>query len=114
MNNSLKTSLNALREVSSEIYHKYVPIIDDSTDIGAFAQPLLEYPLVYNEFCEVLVNKLVYSQFETFTFNNPLRVLEGESIPLGYSGEHVYTNPAKGRGFNVNDFAGLLMKYETS
>ena len=113
MNNSLKQSLNALREVSSEIYHKYIPIIDDNTDIGAFAQPLMDYPLVYNEFCEVLVNKLVYSQFETMTFNNPLRVLEGESIPLGYAGEHVYTNPAKGRGFNVNDFAGLLYKYES-
>lgn len=112
MNNALKTSLNALREISSEIYHKYVPIIDDTTDISAFANPILDVPVVMNEFCDVLVNKLVYSQFESFTFNNPLRVLEGESIPLGYAGEHVYVNPAKGRGFNVNDFAGLLFKYE--
>ena len=108
----LKTSLNALREISSEIYHKYVPIIDDSTDISQFANPIMSYPAVMNEFCDVLVNKLVYSQFESFTFNNPLRVLEGESIPLGYSGEHVMVNPAKGRQFNVNDFAGLLFKYE--
>lgn len=112
MNNALKQSLNALREISSEIYHKYVPIIDDTTDISAFANPILDVPVVMNEFCDVLVNKLVYSQFESFTFNNPLRVLEGESIPLGYAGEHVYVNPAKGRGFNVNDFAGLLFKYE--
>ena len=112
MNNALKESLNALREISSDIYHKYVPIIDDSTDISAFANPILEYPIVMNEFCDVLVNKLVYSQFESKTFNNPLRVLEGEAIPLGYAGEHVYVNPAKGRGFNVNDFAGLLFKYE--
>ena len=112
MNNALKTSLNALREISSEIYHKYVPIIDDTTDISAFANPILDVPVVMNEFVDVLVNKLVYSQFESFTFNNPLRVLEGESIPLGYAGEHVYVNPAKGRGFNVNDFAGLLFKYE--
>ena len=112
MNNALKQSLNALREISSEIYHKYVPIIDDSTDISQFANPILDVPVVMNEFCDVLVNKLVYSQFESFTFNNPLRVLEGESIPLGYAGEHVYVNPAKGRGFNVNDFAGLLFKYE--
>ena len=112
MNNALKTSLNALREISSEIYHKYVPIIDENTDISAFANPILDVPVVMNEFCDVLVNKLVYSQFESFTFNNPLRVLEGESIPLGYAGEHVYVNPAKGRGFNVNDFAGLLFKYE--
>ena len=110
--NSLKQSLNQLREISSTIYHEYVPVIDDSTDISAFAQPILEYPVVYNEFCDVLVNKLVYSQFETMTFNNPLRVLEGDRIPLGYAGEHVYTNPAQARGFNVNDFAGLLIKYE--
>ena len=112
MNNALKTSLNQLREISSEIFQKYVPIIDDNTDISQFANPILEVPVVMNEFCDVLVNKLVYSQFESFTFNNPLRVLEGESIPLGYAGEHVYVNPAKGRGFNVNDFAGLLFKYE--
>ena len=110
--NSLKQSLNELREISSTIYHEYVPVIDDTTDISAFAQPILEYPVVYNEFCDVLVNKLVYSQFETMTFNNPLRVLEGDRIPLGYAGEHVYTNPAQARGFNVNDFAGLLFKYE--
>ena len=110
--NSLKQSLNAIREISSTIYHEYVPVIDDTTDISAFAQPLFDYPVVYNEFCDVLVNKLVYSQFETMTFNNPLRVLEGDRIPLGYAGEHVYTNPAKARGFNVNDFAGLLVKYE--
>ena len=110
--NSLKQSLNAIREISSTIYHEYVPVIDDSTDISAFANPILEYPVVYNEFCDVLVNKLVYSQFETMTFNNPLRVLEGDRIPLGYAGEHIYTNPAQARGFNVNDFAGLLVKYE--
>ena len=110
--NSLKQSLNAIREISSTIYHEYIPVIDDDTDISAFAQPLFDYPVVYNEFCDALVNKLVYSQFETMTFNNPLRVLDGDRIPLGYAGEHVYTNPAKARGFNVNDFAGLLVKYE--
>ena len=110
--NSLKQSLNALRELSSTIYHEYVPVIDDDTDISAFAEPIMQYPVVYNEFCDVLVNKLVYSQFESMTFNNPLRVLEGDRIPLGYAGEHVYANPAQARGFNVNDFAGLLIKYE--
>lgn len=112
MNNSLKQSLNALRELSSTIYHEYVPVIDDATDISAFAQPIFDFPVVYNEFCDVLVNKLVFSQFQTMTFNNPLRILEGERVPLGYSGENVYTNPAKARSFNVNDFAGLLIKYE--
>lgn len=111
-NNSLKQSLNAIREISSTIYHEYVPVIDDSTDISAFAEPILNYPEIYNEFCNVLVNKLVYSQFESKTFNNPLQVLDGDRIPLGYAGEEGYVNPAKARSFNVNDYAGLLVKYE--
>ena len=111
-NNSLKQSLNALRELSSTIYHEYVPIIDDATDISAFADPIMNYPEVYNEFCNVLVNKLVYSQFEAKTFNNILQILDGDRIPLGYAGEEGYVNPSKGRVFNVNDFAGLLIKYE--
>ena len=112
MNNSLKQSLNALRELSSTIYHEYIPVIDDTTDISAFAQPIFDFPVVYNEFCNVLVNKLVFSQYQTMTFNNPLRILEGDRVPLGYSGENVYTNPAQARSFNSNDFVGLLMKYE--
>lgn len=112
MNEGLKTSLNQLREISSEIYHKYIPIIDDTTDIGAFANPILTIPEVYNEFCNSLINRIVYTQFEIKSFRNPLVVLEGDRIPLGYAGQEVYVNPAKGRQYNANDFAGLLMKYE--
>ena len=112
MNESLKTSLNAIREISSEIYHRYVPIIDENTDISTFANPIMNYPVVYNEFQNQLINKLVYTQFELKAFRNPLVVLEGDRLPLGYGGENVYVNPAKGRQFNVNDFAGLLVKYE--
>lgn len=112
MNESLKTSLNAIREISSQIYHRYVPIIDENTDISTFANPIMNYPVVYNEFQNQLINKLVYTQFELKAFRNPLVILEGDRLPLGYGGENVYVNPAKGRQFNVNDFAGLLVKYE--
>lgn len=112
MNDGLKTSLNKLRELSSELYHQYVPIIDDTTDIGAFANPILTVPEVYNEFCSALVNRIVYTQFEIKSFRNPLKVLEGDRIPLGYAGQEVYVNPAKGRKYNADDFAGLLIKYE--
>lgn len=112
MNESLVTSLNAIREISSEIYHRYVPIIDENTDIATFANPIMEYPVVYNEFQEQLVNKLVYTQFQMKSFRNPLVILEGDALPLGYGGENIYVNPSKGRQFNVNDFAGLLVSYE--
>lgn len=113
----LKTSLNAIRETSIEngtLYARYVPEIFDDTDIGSFASPILENPNVMNEFMNVLVQRIVYTQVEIKLFNNPLRVLEGDRIPLGSVGQEIHVNPAKARKFNVDDFAGLLAKYEAS
>lgn len=112
MNEGLITSLNRIREVSSNIYHQYIPEITDSTDISALSTPVLNVPEVYNEFVNALVNRIVYTQFLAKSFRNPFVVLEGDAIPLGYAGQEVYTNPAKGRMYNPNDFAGLLVKYE--
>ena len=114
MNSSegLRNSLNAIREISSTIYHQYIPIIDENTSISQFAEPILTIPEVYNEFCNALVNRIVYTSFEIKAFRNPLVVLEGDRIPLGYAGQEVYVNPAKGRKYNPEDFAGLLAKYE--
>ena len=115
MDEGLKTALNAIREMSvsgSSIYHQYIPIIDENTSIATLAEPILSVPAVANEFMSMLVNRIVYTQFETKLYNNPLRVLEGDRIPLGYAGQEIFTNPAKGRKYNVNDFAGLLQRYE--
>ena len=111
----LVTSLNAIREMSisdGKAYHQYVPIIDDSTDIGALSQPILNYVNVRNDFMSMLINKLVASKFEVKYFKNPLQILEGDQLPLGYATESTFVNPAKGRKTNVEDFAGLLAKYE--
>ena len=111
----LVTSLNAIREASvseGTIYHQYLPIVDESTDIAAFGTPILNNTAVMNEFMNRLVNRIVYTSFENKYFNNPLQILEGDRIPLGYAGQEIYVNPAKGRQYDVNDFAGLLVKYE--
>lgn len=111
----LKTALNEIRETSIEnntLYAKYVPEILPSTDIGSFASPILEMPQLSNEFMNMLVQRIVYTQVNIKLFNNPLRILEGDRIPLGSIGQEIYINPAKGRKFNVDDFAGLLAKYE--
>lgn len=115
ISNGLKTSLNKIRELSvvnGSAYHQYVPILEDDSDIGQFAAPILQYPEVYNEFVNVLINRIVYTQVEMKRFNNPLRDLEGATMPLGYAGQEIYINPAIGREYNANDFAGLLQKYE--
>lgn len=111
----LITSLNAIREASvseGTIYHQYLPIVDDQTDISAFGTPILNNTPVMNEFMNRLINRIVYTSFENKYFNNPLQILEGDRIPLGYAGQEIYVNPAKGRQYDVNDFAGLLVKYE--
>ena len=111
----LRTALNKIRETSIEnntLYNKYVPEILPTTDIGSFASPLLENPNLMNEFLGVLVKRISYTKVVSQLFRNKLKVLEGDEIPLGGVGQDIFINPAKGRQFNVDDFAGLLAKYE--
>lgn len=72
----LKTSLNKMRELNTEMYQRYIPIIEDDTDISLLSSPILNNPEVQNEFISSLINRIVYTQFETKFFRNPLRVLE--------------------------------------
>lgn len=113
----LQTALNKMREMSVDqgsIYHQYVPVVTDSTTIGEFGAPILDSQNlnVLNDFVGLL-KKVVYTAVYNKTFNNPLAELEGERMPLGQFIESAYVNPAKARAFNVNDFAGLLQKYES-
>lgn len=111
----LRTALNEIRETSIDnntLYAQYIEEIMPTTDIGTWASPILEVPKVMNEFISELVQKIVYTQLEIRLFRNPLNVLEGEAIPLGSIGEEIFINPIVGRRFNVDDFAGLLAKYE--
>lgn len=111
----LRTSLNVIRETSiknNTLYHKYIDEIYPNTDISKFASPLLDDPDLMNEFFKVLVKRIAYTKIETKSFRNKLKVLEGDQIPLGAIGQEIYINPAMGRSFNADDFAGLLAKYE--
>ena len=111
----LRVGLNEIRETSIQdntLYAKYVDEILPSTDIGSFASPILSNPTILNEFMNRLIQRIVYTQVELKLFRNPLQNLEGDVLPLGAIGQEIYINPAKGRKFNVDDFAGLLAKYE--
>ena len=112
----LATALNAMREMSvknNSIYHQYVPVVTESTTIGEFGAPILDSQnlAVLNDFVGLL-KKVVFTAVYNKTFSNPLTELEGERMPLGNFIEDVYVNPAKARGFDINDFAGILQKYE--
>lgn len=109
----LKTTLNQIRELSTPLYQREVPIITDTTDIASFGNPILDNLQVQNEFIPALINRIVYTAFEIKYMKNPLAVLEGDRIPIGWAGQEIYNNPVKGREYNPDDFAGLLVKYES-
>lgn len=112
----LVTALNKMREMSvdsGDIFHQYFPIVDANTNIGEWGSPMFgsNYQAVQESFFGLL-KQIAYVATVTRLFDNPLSQLEGENIPLGWAGEEIYVNPVKGRQFDVNDFAGILQKYE--
>lgn len=112
----LVTALNKMREMSvdsGDIFHQFFPIVDSSTNIGEWGAPMFgsNYQAVQESFFGLL-KQIAYVATVTRTFNNPLAQLEGENMPLGWAGEETYINPVQGRQFDVNDFAGILQKYE--
>lgn len=117
----LQTALNYMREMSVQegrVFHQFVPIVTDSTTIGEYGTPILDTQNlnVLNDFVGLL-KKVIFTAVYDKTFNNPLEQLEGEKLPLGNFIENTYINPANNsrqmREFDVDDFAGLLQKYES-
>ena len=108
----LVNSLNRIRELSSDLYHQYIPILTEDTDIASWGAPILQYQVVQNEFMSQLINRIAATQFEVKFFNNPLRMLEGDRLPLGHAVQDIMVNKISGRKFSVEDFAGLLARYE--
>lgn len=112
----LVTALNKMREISiaeGNAYHQYFPVVDANTNIGDFGEPMFgdNYQAAQEAFFGML-KRIAYAATETKLFSNPLAKLEGDNIPLGWAGEEIMVNPVKGRAFDVNDFAGILQKYE--
>lgn len=111
----LRVALNEIRETAIEnetLYAKSVDQILPDTDITAWASPILNNNTIMNEFFGMLVQRIIYTQIDVKLFNNPLRLLEGDTMTLGSIGQEIAVNPIKGRKFNVDDFAGLLARYE--
>ena len=105
-------ALNDLRDHTSDEYKKYITELDEESGIEKLSSPLLAMPNLYNEFCNVLVQRIVYTQVISQVYQNPLKELEGDDMPLGYLGQEVFINPAIGRDYDIDDFEGALKKYE--
>ena len=116
MNEGLQTALNQIRESvvsDNKVYQEQIPVVSELTSSQAYGQALLSLPSdMRNKFISSLVNRISYTAFEVKYFNNPFKDLQRNELPLGAIGQNIYINPARGRVYNIDDFAGLLAKYE--
>lgn len=95
----LMTSLNEIRQTSIQndtLYAKQVNEITPDSDISVLSSVLLDNPDLMNEFMGMLVKRIIYTQLVNYKlFNNPLKFLEGDQMPLGAIGQEIFINPAR-------------------
>ena len=112
----LQTALNEIRETlvqDNKVYQEQIPLVEHYTSSQVYGQSLLALPSdLRNKFIQSLVNRIAYTKFTMDYFENPLRELANDELPLGAIGQDIYVNRAEGRVYDINDFAGLLARYE--
>ena len=113
----LQTALNEIRNTlidNNTLYQEQIPLVNEYTSSQVYGQSLLNLPSdLRNKFIQSLVNRIAYTRFMMDYYENPLKELAGDDLPLGAIGQEIYVNPARGRVYDINDFAGLLAKYES-
>ena len=117
ISDGLQTALNEIRETliqDNTLYQEQIPLVNHYTSSQVYGQSLLALPSdLRNKFIQSLVNRIAYTKFVMDYFENPLQELAGDELPLGAIGQEIYVNPARGRVYNIDDFAGLLSRYES-
>lgn len=98
---------NAIRNQASPAYRAAVPVAE-SGNIQDVGNPILNYASVQNEFLSALVNKIALTIVNTKMFDNPLGFLKKGATPLGLDVEDIYTNPAKAKEYDGDNFQGIL------
>ena len=117
LSEGFQTALNEIRETlieDNKLYQTQLPVVDYTTSSQVYGHSLLSLPAdLRNKFINALVDRIAYTSFNIRYYKNPFENLKGNETPLGAIGQNIYVNPAKGRVYNIDDFAGLLAKYES-
>lgn len=95
------TILNTIRDNASSAYTSRVPEATKA-NIEAIQTAIVgdDDVAVANEFCSLLMNKVVKAVFHHKMFSNPLKVLKKGKKPLGDGIEEIYANFLKGEAYD--------------
>lgn len=79
-----------------------------SAGLQAAGAAILNYEAYANEFINVLVNRIAFTEAKRRAYNNPLKVFKGESIPLGNQIQELIANPAVATAYDKTAMADYL------
>lgn len=89
--------LNNIRANASEEYQNRIPEATQ-TNISSIGNALQSYTLLYNEFCDLLVNKIGKTLIESKLFENKLKKFKKGSILTQQDVEEIFIGMAKAEG----------------
>ena len=109
---SNKDVLNVVRQMGTEEFQEKIPMItgDDIGEIQSRAiyNQIQQYPTLANEFMNILINKVVKTDFFNRVFSNPLKMFKKENLTYGSTIEEIFVEYCTQKGFygessNYND-----------
>ena len=112
---SNKDVLNVVRQMGTEEFQEKIPMItgDDIGEIQSRAiyNKIQQYPTLANEFMNILINKVVKTDFFNRVFSNPLKMFKKENLTYGSTIEEIFVEYCTQKGFygsgsNYNDGTG--------
>ena len=89
--------LNTIRASASQEYQQRIPEAT-RTNIAQIGNAFRTYKLLYNEFCDALVNRIGLTLFEQATFENKLKPFKLGEITSGQDVQEIFTSMAQAEG----------------
>lgn len=110
----IREAVNYIRSTASANYQNQVPALASTDTIDKIGFVLQSQDLL-TEFTNGLVNRIIKTMVEKKSFKNPLAIFKKGANRLGSDIQHMYTNPAKSKEYNLSEAEmAKLLSYNES
>lgn len=118
--NNVKTNLgitetydivNAIRNSSSDLFQRYVPLAD-AENVAQIGAGILLNQTVQNEFITALVDRIGLVVVKKASLSNPLKKFKKGAMPFGRTIEEIFTDITKSKKYDPEDAEQTVFKRE--